>query len=169
MQTLISRARDISPRAGRCNISRKRVVSLFHHLSPSPLSLCKLCLLVACTSRLRSNYSLRVSVTKLRDLSSNRQRRRRRRHMSKNPTNFRFAETKLVSLSREEDALFRLSFSFSPRRTRDASWCIAYVLARVSAWETVRDRTWPCVLVRVQCARYMASRSSSRERGAKIC
>lgn len=76
MQTLISRARDISPRADRCNISRKRVVSLFF----SPGSLCLLALLsqVACASRLRSDYSLRVSVTKLRDLSSNRQRRRRR-------------------------------------------------------------------------------------------
>lgn len=35
MQTLISRARDISPRAGRCNISRKRVC-LFSSLLLTP-------------------------------------------------------------------------------------------------------------------------------------
>jgi len=49
MQTLISRARDISPRAGRCNISRKRGMSLFLSLFFS-LLLSRFCLLARCVS-----------------------------------------------------------------------------------------------------------------------
>lgn len=111
---------------------------------PSLPFLSRLCLLVACTSRLRSNYSLRVSVTKLRDLSSNRQRRRRRRSASKNPADFRFAETKLVSREKRRGPSSSLLFLL-----RSAGCALMYGIC-IGPRECVRDRAWPYVTMRAR-------------------
>lgn len=71
MQTLISRARDISPRADQCNISRKRVCLR------SSFSLSLSFLVPSLGSPTVARIFVHIThyvVTKLRDLSSNRQR-----------------------------------------------------------------------------------------------
>lgn len=145
MQTLISRARDISPRAGRCNISRKRDMSLFLSLSPF-LSGSVSCVSLRLTCVRITHYAMSLHCAIC--------------HRTVNAPWVSSRETKiprsLVSPTEISSQQKRGARSFFT----PVSGCALMYGMCIGPCECVRDRAWPYVTVR---ARSRAARRAYSE------